>query len=95
VVAVVAVFAVAVVVVIAAHHSHQHIHTRNMHTTHTIHTNRLARAVLLGSDDALRDARLKLIPRIVEGNWIVRRACPPTPAILGAKLKQHHFRGDK
>ncbi len=33
-------------------------------------------------------------PQIVEGNWVVKRAAGTTPAILGTKLKQHHFRGD-
>lgn len=33
--------------------------------------------------------------QIVEGNWVVKRAAGTTPAILGTKLKQHHFRGDK
>lgn len=32
--------------------------------------------------------------QIVEGNWVVKRAAGTTPAILGTKLKQHHFRGD-
>lgn len=32
--------------------------------------------------------------QIVEGNWVVKRAAGTTPAILGMKLKQHHFRGD-
>lgn len=32
--------------------------------------------------------------QIVEGNWVVKRAAGSTPAILGTKLKQHHFRGD-
>jgi len=34
------------------------------------------------------------VPQIVEGNWVVKRAAGTTPAILGTKLKQHHFRGD-
>lgn len=34
------------------------------------------------------------VPQIVEGNWVVKRAAGNTPAILGTKLKQHHFRGD-
>lgn len=35
-----------------------------------------------------------LLIQIVEGNWVVKRAAGSTPAILGTKLKQHHFRGD-
>ncbi|CAM9201243.1 unnamed protein product [Chrysoparadoxa australica] len=55
---------------------------------------RLAQRVFFGEEDDLRDKRLKLIPRITEGNWVVKGACPPTPAILGTKLRQYHFRGD-
>ena len=32
--------------------------------------------------------------QIVEGNWVVKRAAGTTPAILGTKLRQHHFKGD-
>lgn len=35
-----------------------------------------------------------IIGQIVEGNWVVKRAAGTTPAILGNKLKQHHFRRD-
>eukprot|EP00752_Nemacystus_decipiens_P007751 g6928.t2 len=56
---------------------------------------KLAKRVFLGDSDTFRDERLKLIPKIVEGNWVVKRAAGSTPAILGTKLKQHHFRGDK
>ncbi|CAM9570680.1 unnamed protein product [Laminaria digitata] len=55
---------------------------------------RLAKRVFFGDSDAFRDERLKLIPKIVEGNWVVKRAAGTTPAILGTKLKQHHFKGD-
>ncbi|CAM9908395.1 unnamed protein product [Scytosiphon promiscuus] len=55
---------------------------------------KLAKRVFFGDSDAFRDERLKLIPKIVEGNWVVKRAAGSTPAILGTKLKQHHFRGD-
>ncbi|CBJ29444.1 conserved unknown protein [Ectocarpus siliculosus] len=55
---------------------------------------KLAKQVFFGDSDAFRDERLKLIPKIVEGNWVVKRAAGSTPAILGTKLKQHHFKGD-
>ncbi|CAM9860779.1 unnamed protein product [Discosporangium mesarthrocarpum] len=66
---------------------------------------KLASRVFFGEDDTFRDQRLKLIPKaskegregwggIVEGNWIVKKAAGTTPAILGTKLKQHHFLGD-
>lgn len=54
----------------------------------------LYKDVMLNGTNEELDARLKLIPRVTEGNFVVKRACPPTPAILGKKLAQHHFRGD-
>ena len=39
------------------------------------------------------DARLKLIPLVAEGNWIVKRGVGSTPAILGSKLKISYFKG--
>ena len=38
-------------------------------------------------DAAARRARLKLIPRVVEGGWIVRKSVGEKPAILGKALK--------
>ncbi|CAM9411107.1 unnamed protein product [Phaeothamnion confervicola] len=55
---------------------------------------RIARPCFFGEDDRFRDERLKLIPKVVEGNWVVKRATGGTPAILGTKLRQVHFRGD-
>jgi len=39
------------------------------------------------------DARLKLIPNVAEGSWIVRKGVGNTPAILGSKLKMTYFKG--
>jgi len=55
---------------------------------------RLARPFFFGDDDDYRDDRFKLIPKVVEGNFIVRNAVGTKPTILGRKLKQHYFRGD-
>ncbi|KAJ8598974.1 hypothetical protein CTAYLR_009266 [Chrysophaeum taylorii] len=46
-------------------------------------------------DDAYRDARLKLIPRVVEGNWIVRRAVGSgtNAAKLAEAVKLSYFSG--
>lgn len=46
--------------------------------------------------------KFKLIPRVAEGGWFVKKACgdPPTPAIMGTKVKQictkapHYFEVD-
>lgn len=39
-----------------------------------------------------QDKKFKLIPRVAEGGWFVRKACgdPPTPAIMGNKVNQVH-----
>lgn len=44
-----------------------------------------------GSDD-FRDCRLKIIPRIAEGPWLVKKGVGCVPAILGKKVKQLYFR---
>ena len=44
-------------------------------------------------DDKFRNERFKLIPRVVEGPWIVQRAVGAQPALLGQKLTQRYFRG--
>ncbi len=40
-----------------------------------------------------RNERFKLIPNIVEGPFLVRKAVGNTPALLGKKLTQRYFRG--
>ena len=52
---------------------------------------RCMRAFLDG-DDQTRDSRLKIIPRIAEGSWIVKKGVGTTPAILGRKVKQTYYR---
>mmetsp|Transcript_26848 Transcript_26848/g.81090 ORF Transcript_26848/g.81090 Transcript_26848/m.81090 type:complete len:157 (+) Transcript_26848:775-1245(+) len=49
----------------------------------------------LAGDDAYRDARLKLIPRVVEGNWLVRRAVGSgaNAAKLSEALRLAYFSG--
>jgi hypothetical protein len=42
----------------------------------------------------VRNRRFKLIPRIVDGPWIVRTAVRSQPAILGHKVVQRYFRGN-
>jgi len=45
-----------------------------------------------GSDKA-RDHRLKLIPSIVKGNYLVRKSVPTRPCIIGTKVKSRYFEG--
>jgi Protein ENHANCED DISEASE RESISTANCE 2, C-terminal len=46
---------------------------------------RLLESFLEGSDE-FRNSRLKIIPNVVDGPWIARKACGTTPAIIGKKL---------
>ena len=56
---------------------------------------KLANEFFFGDSDDFRDHTFKLIPQIVEGNFIVRRAVGSTPAIMGTKLKQYYIRGER
>jgi hypothetical protein len=38
--------------------------------------------------DDFRNQRFKLIPRIVDGPWVVKASIPQKPALLGQKLTQ-------
>eukprot|EP00567_Pseudictyota_dubia_P004152 CAMPEP_0197456090 /NCGR_PEP_ID=MMETSP1175-20131217/42480_1 /TAXON_ID=1003142 /ORGANISM="Triceratium dubium, Strain CCMP147" /LENGTH=223 /DNA_ID=CAMNT_0042990109 /DNA_START=1 /DNA_END=672 /DNA_ORIENTATION=+ len=55
-------------------------------------SSKLAGEFFFGESDEFRDKTFKLIPQIVEGNFMVRKAVGSTPCIMGTKLKQHHFR---
>jgi len=56
---------------------------------------RLTKPFFFGANDDFRDNTFKLIPRIVEGNYIVKKAVGTKPAILGRKLKQHYIRNPR
>ena len=53
---------------------------------------RLAKPFFFGDSDDFRDNTFKLIPRIVDGNFVVKKAVGSKPTILGRKLKQHYIR---
>ena len=58
----------------------------------------LAKRFFLGKgeeNDTFRDNTFKIVPRIVEGPRVVRIAVASKPAIIGRKLKQRYFFGDK
>lgn len=55
-------------------------------------SSKLANEFFFGDSDEFRDKTFKLIPQIVEGNFMVRKAVGCTPCIMGTKLKQHHLR---
>jgi len=56
---------------------------------------KLANEFFFGESDSFRDKTFKLIPHIVEGNFLVRRAVGSTPAIIGTKLRQTYVRSDR
>lgn len=55
---------------------------------------RIARPFFFGNDDEFRNNRFKLIPKVVEGNMVVKMAVKDTPTLIGNKLKQYYFKGD-
>jgi len=48
-----------------------------------------------GASDEFRNQAFKLIPRIVEGNFMVKKAVGTKPAILGKKLRQIYIKTDR
>jgi len=56
---------------------------------------RVANQFFFGNSDSFRDQTFKLIPRIAEGNFVVRKAVGTKPSLLGNKLKQHYIRTDR
>jgi Protein ENHANCED DISEASE RESISTANCE 2, C-terminal/START domain len=58
-------------------------------------SSRLCQRFLFGESDDFRDRTFKLIPQIVEGNFMVRKAVGSTPAIMGTKLQQFYVRSDR
>lgn len=58
-------------------------------------SSRLCKEFLFGDSDSFRDRTFKLIPQIVQGNFMVRKAVGSTPAIMGTKLKQCYVRRDR
>jgi hypothetical protein len=56
---------------------------------------RVAEPFFFGESDEYRDKTFKLIPHIVEGNYVVRKAVGSKPTLLGTRLKQHYIRTDR
>lgn len=56
---------------------------------------RLCHQFFFGNCDKFRDMTFKLIPRIAEGNFVVRKAVGSKPSILGKKLRQYYIRTDR
>ena len=68
------------------------IDDRSLLQDDTTATGRLTRDFFFGSSDALRDQTLKLIPRVTEGNFVVRKAVGTKPSLLGTKLTHTYIR---
>jgi hypothetical protein len=58
-------------------------------------SSKLCNRFFFGESDEFRDRTFKLIPQIVHGNFIVRKAVGSTPAIMGKKLRQLYVRNDR
>ena len=58
-------------------------------------SSKLCNEFFFDKDDDFRDNTFKLIPKIVEGNFLVRKAVGSTPAIMGRQIKQTYVRGDR
>mmetsp|Transcript_18036 Transcript_18036/g.25423 ORF Transcript_18036/g.25423 Transcript_18036/m.25423 type:complete len:460 (-) Transcript_18036:973-2352(-) len=56
---------------------------------------RVANKFFFGDSDDFRTSTFKLIPSIVDGNFVVKNAVGSKPAILGKKLKQNYIRTDR
>ena len=56
---------------------------------------RLCHQFFFGDCDKFRDTTFKLIPRIAEGNFVVKKAVGSKPSILGKKLRQYYIRTDR
>jgi len=55
---------------------------------------RLMHEFIFGDSDEFRLRTFKLIPRIVEGNFVVKKAVGSKPTILGRKIKHYFVRGE-
>lgn len=55
----------------------------------------LATEFFFGSSDKFRDQTFKLIPRIAQGNFVVKSAVGSKPALIGTKVKQHYIQNER
>ena len=53
---------------------------------------RVAKPFFNGNDDEFRNNRFKLIPKVIDGNMIIKMAVKDTPTLLGNKLKQYYHK---
>jgi hypothetical protein len=55
----------------------------------------IASKFFFGDSDEFRDSTFKLIPRIVTGNFVVKKAVGCKPTLLGKKVKQYYIQNDR
>lgn len=55
---------------------------------------KIASRFFFGSSDEFRDERFKLIPKIISGNILVKKAVGSKPTLLGKKVKQYYIRSN-
>ena len=55
----------------------------------------LCNKFFFGESDEFRDKTFKLIPTVVKGTFLVRKAIGSTPCIMGKKVKQHYVRNHR
>ena len=55
---------------------------------------KIARPFFDGQDDEFRNNHFKLIPKVVDGNMMIKLAVKDTPTLLGNKLKQYYYKGE-
>jgi len=58
-------------------------------------SSKLANEFFFTGTDEFRHKTFKLIPRIAEGPYVVKKAVGTKPAIMGTKLKQTYVRGER
>lgn len=58
-------------------------------------SSKLCQEFFFGKDDTFQDNTFKLIPQIIEGNFMVRKAVGCTPAIMGNKIEQRYVQGER
>jgi len=58
-------------------------------------SSKLCQQFIFGDSDDFRDRTFKLIPTIVEGNFVVKKAVGSTPAIMGRKLRQSYVKHNR
>ena len=56
---------------------------------------RVMKKFIFGDSDEYRNNTFKLIPRVVKGNYMVRKGVGTKPAILGKKIKQCYVKTDR